>query len=132
MRYLLDTNICIYLIKKKPIKVLNELSRHHLGDIALSSVTFAELCYGVEKSEHKEKNREALERFILPFDIEPFDGRSALAYGEIRALLEKKGKVIGALDLMIAAQALASDCVLVTNNLREFKRVPNLIVENWC
>ncbi|MBY0544228.1 MAG: type II toxin-antitoxin system VapC family toxin [Gammaproteobacteria bacterium] len=131
MKYMLDTNICIYLIKKRPQKVLKKFESLKIGDICISSVTLAELMYGIKKSQHCEKNQLALEHFSVPLDIQPFDDESARCYGHIRAVLEKKGMPIGALDLMIAAHAQSINAILVTNNVKEFSRVPDLIIENW-
>jgi tRNA(fMet)-specific endonuclease VapC len=132
MKYMLDTNICIYIIKQQPQAVIKKFKLFNVGDICISSMTFAELMYGVEKSLHLKKNKTALEEFILPLDIMPFDDRAACCYGEIRAHLEKNGKVIGPLDLIIAAHARCLNAVLVTHNVKEFSRVPKLKVENWA
>ncbi len=131
MKAMLDTNICIYLIKKRPIKVLKKFNAFHIGNICISSITLAELMYGVEKSQYPKKNRAALEEFTLPLDIMPFDEEVTHYYGDIRAYLEKKGTPIGALDLMIAAHAQCISATLVTNNVKEFARVPKLKIENW-
>lgn len=131
MRVLLDTNICIYMIKNKPPEVRKHFERFVPGDIAISSITVAELQYGVEKSAAREKNSLALEAFLLPLEIAPFDTESALVYGKIRAELEKKGKPIGSMDMLIAAQAIAQDFTLITHNLKEFERVPGLRCETW-
>jgi len=131
MRYMLDTNICIYLIKKKPIKVLKKLRTFYITDIVISAITLSELEYGVSKSSRKEKNRDALNKFLVPLEIVPFDDKAAVHYGEIRTYLEKKGRVIGAMDMLMGAQARSMPVTLVTNNLREFKRIPDLRVENW-
>lgn len=131
MLYLLDTDICIYLIKRRPPQVLRRFQTYALGAIGISSVTLAELHYGVAKSQFPERNRLALEAFTLPLEILPFDAAAAAAYGQVRAALERQGRPIGAMDLMIAAHALALKAVLVTNNTREFERVPALKVENW-
>lgn len=131
MKVLLDTNICIYLIKNRPPEVRKHFERFLPGDIAISSITVAELQYGVEKSTAKEKNALALEAFLLPLEIAPFDFKSALAYGKIRAELERQGRPIGSLDMLIAAQAIAQDLTLVTHNLKEFARVPGLACETW-
>ncbi len=132
MKYMLDTNICIYIIKQNPQAVIKKFKLFNVGDICISSMTFAELMYGVEKSTHQKKNKAALEEFILPLDIMPFDDRAACNYGEIRTHLEKSGNVIGPLDLIIAAHARCLNAVLVTNNVKEFSRVPKLKVENWA
>lgn len=131
MRYMLDTNICIYLINKRPAKVLDRFRRLEVGDVGVSSVTVAELAYGVAKS-GSERNRAALEGFLLPLEIADFDQKAAWKFGEIRSVLERAGKPIGPFDMQIAAHALALGCVVVTNNLREFQRVPDLAVENWA
>jgi len=131
MKYLLDTNICIYLIKNKPIELVRKFEKVGEGKLAISSVTLAELEYGVEKSLYKVQNRMALNAFLAPIDVLEFGGRQALIYGRIRAELERGGRVIGGLNVMIAAQALADGLVLITNNEREFVRVEGLRVENW-
>jgi len=131
MRYLLDTNICIYLIKKKPLQVLEKLRTLAIVDVGISAVTLAELEFGVAKSSRPQQNNEALQTFVVPLEILPFDDRAACSYGEIRAYLEKKGQPIGSLDMLIAAHASSLSLTLVTNNLREFKKVPGLNVESW-
>ncbi len=131
MKYLLDTNICIYLIKQKPPKVLKHFKSHAVGDIGISSITLAELRYGVSKSQHIERNRQALDEFILPLEIEDFDEKAAAEYGTIRADLEKAGKPIGSMDMLIAAHALAFGATLVTNNTKEFKQIRSLKVVDW-
>jgi len=132
MKYLLDTNICIYLIKQQPPRVMDAFRSHAIGEIGVSSITVSELWYGVAKSTHRQANAQALEQFLLPLIVSPFDGRAGEAYGEIRATLEKQGQPIGAMDLLIAAHAISLGVRLVTNNEREFARVPDLIVENWA
>jgi tRNA(fMet)-specific endonuclease VapC len=131
MKYMLDTNICIYLIKQQPKEVIKKFQGIALGEIAISTVTVAEMMYGVGKSLYKEKNKTALEAFLAPLEVVDFDFAAAQQYGEVRAYLEKIGEPIGSYDLMIAAQALSLGLVLVTNNEQEFKRIPDLIVENW-
>jgi tRNA(fMet)-specific endonuclease VapC len=131
MKYMLDTNICIYLIKQQPREVINKFQGIIPGEIAISSVTVAEMMYGVGKSQQKERNKSALESFLAPLEIVDFDFKAAQYYGVIRAYLEKMGTPIGAYDLMIAAHALSFGLILVTNNEREFQRIPDLIVENW-
>lgn len=131
MRFMLDTNICIYIIKKKPLKVLERLRTLNVTDVAISSITLSELEYGVAKSSQPEQNRDALSAFLVPLEIIPFDQRAAYHYGEIRTFLEKKGIVIGAMDMLIASHAVSLSVTLVTNNLREFKRIPELRLENW-
>ncbi|MBK5963116.1 VapC toxin family PIN domain ribonuclease [Thiocystis minor] len=127
---LLDTNICIYLINARPPEVLARFRRFRLGEIGLSSVAAAELAYGVAKS-GSARNRQALEMFLAPLEILPFDDKAVWVYGEVRAALERRGQPIGALDTMIAAHALSLNACLVTNNLGEFSRVPGLLLENW-
>lgn len=131
MKYLLDTNICIYIIKRKPPEVFKRFRAYEVGDIGVSTVTIAELTHGTQKSQHPEKNQAALDQFLLPLEIIDFDITAAQTYGFIRAQLEKKGTPIGPLDFLIAAQALSLDIRLVTNNEKEFLRVPELTVENW-
>jgi tRNA(fMet)-specific endonuclease VapC len=131
MKYMLDTNICIYLIKQKPPKVLKHFKSHAVGDIGISSITLAELRYGVSKSQHVEKNRQALDEFILPLEIEDFNEKAAAAYGTVRADLEKAGKPIGSMDMLIGAHALALGATLVTNNTKELKQIKDLKVVDW-
>lgn len=131
MKYILDTNICIYIIRTHPENVLKKFKSFNPDDICISSVTLAELMYGVHKSHYYQKNKIALEGFTAPLDVAPFDGDAANHYGEIRAYLEKKGTPIDPLDMMIAAQARSMDLILVTNNKKEFSRVPHLIIEDW-
>ncbi len=128
---MLDTNICIYIIKKHPASILKKFLTFSPGDIAISSITVSELYYGVYQSQHIEKNLLALQNFLLPLEIEAYDDNAAIYYGQIRTALEKIGTPIGALDFMIAAHALSLDIPIVTNNEKEFLRVPDLRVENW-
>jgi tRNA(fMet)-specific endonuclease VapC len=128
MRYLLDTNICIYVIKRRPPQVLARFQHCIVGDIGLSTVTLAELQYGVAKSAFPARNQEALDAFTLPLEVVPFDA-AALAYGAIRAALERQRRPIGAMDLLIAAHARSLGVTLVTNNPREFGRVEGLQIE---
>lgn len=132
MQYLLDTNICIYLIKQKPAKVLTRFQTLTLSDIGISSITVAELEYGVCKSQQKEKNRNALMQFLIPLEIVAFDQTAATMYGSIRSDLESRGLVISAMDMLIAAHALSLGVTLVSNNVREFSRIANLSLENWA
>jgi tRNA(fMet)-specific endonuclease VapC len=131
MKYMLDTNICIYLIRQKPEKVLRRFKNHSIGDIGISSITLAELRFGVEKSQQIQNNRQALEEFILPLEIADFDERAAMTYGAVRAALEKAGTPVGSMDMLIGAHALSFDVTLVTNNVREFKQIKNLKVVDW-
>lgn len=127
---LLDTNICIYMINAKPAAVLERFKHYRLGEIGLCSVVAAELAFGVAKS-GSARNRQALEMFLAPLTILPFDERAAWAYGDLRAELERRGTPIGSLDTMIAAHALSQQATLITNNTREFAQVPGLQVDNW-
>jgi len=135
VRYLLDTNICITMIKQRPLRVMEKFRACDVGDIGVSSITVSELWYGVAKSLNqasKAANSKALRQFLLPLNVVSFDERAAEAYGEIRAALEQAGEPIGGMDLLIAAQAVSLGIPLVTNNERKFTRVPDLIVENWA
>ena len=127
---LLDTNICIHIINAKPPAVLARFQQYQLGDIGLSSVVAAELAFGVAKS-GSVRNRQALEMFLAPLTILPFDEDAIWAYGTLRAELERRGTPIGSLDTLIAAHALSQQATLVTNNTREFSRVPGLSLDNW-
>ncbi len=129
--YLLDTNICIYIIRKKPKKVLNQLQSISPTEIGISAVTLGELQYGVENSKQPTKNQEALNYFLAPLEIYLFGVEAAQMYGKVRADLETRGKTIGPFDTMIGAHALALGAILVTNNTREFSRIKSLSVENW-
>jgi tRNA(fMet)-specific endonuclease VapC len=131
MPYLLDTNICIYIIKKSPSRVLEKLRSLQVGDAAISSITLSELEYGVAKSSRPQQNRDALSAFLTPFDILSYDQSAAAHYGSVRSYLEKKGILIGPMHLLIAAHALSLALTVVTNNIREFKRIPDLRLENW-
>lgn len=131
MIYLLDTNICIYIIKQSPPSVLERFATFTPNQIGISMVTVAELQYGAQKSKYPARNLAALEQFFSPFSLFPFDSSAAVEYGLIRAALEKQGTPIGALDMLIAAQAKSLSAILVTNNIKEFSRVAELTVENW-
>ena len=130
--WLLDTNICIYLLKQKPRAVLDRLRGVEITSVAISSVTLAELEYGVAKSSRPDQNREALAALVAPLAVAPFDDAAAARYGPLRAELERRGRPIGSLDMLIAAHALSLGRTLVTNDEREFSRVPGLPVENWA
>lgn len=130
--YMLDTNIIIYAIKNNPTSVIKELEKHEYSQICLSSITYAELVYGVEKSISVNKNWLALSLMLSNMHILEFDNLAAEEYGKIRAELEKKGNIIGPMDMLIAAHALSKNCTLVTNNAKEFKRVTNLKIVNWA
>lgn len=131
MRYLLDTNICIYIIKKKPAEVFARFREHQVGDIGISAITYSELAYGVANSRRREQNRLALEEFVTPLEVVAYTPDVAHTYGRIRAHLRRSGQTIGALDQLIAAHAAYLGVVLVTNNVDEFSRVPRLKVETW-
>ena len=131
MRYMLDTNICIELIRGRGERVLKKVKKLQVNDIGLSVLTYAELEHGIWKSARPEQNRIALNLFCAPLEIAPFESDAAAVYGRLRAQLEETGKVIGPMDLLIAAHALTLSCTLITNNEREFRRVKGLQVENW-
>lgn len=131
MTYLLDTNICIAIIKKCPAEVKKRLTKTAVGDVAISSIVLAELCYGVELSQRQEENNAALDDFLQYVTVLDWPEQASHQYGIIRAYLRKKGTPIGANDLLIAAHALALDAILVSDNSKEFLRVPELKLENW-
>ncbi len=131
MKLMLDTNICIAIIKQKPKDILEKFSAYQVGDICISSVTLAELRYGVAKSQYQDKNQAGLDEFILPLEVPSFDEAAAIYYGTLRAALEKKGAPIGSLDTLIAAHALSLNLTLVTNNTKEFNRIPSLKLIDW-
>lgn len=131
MKYMLDTNICIYTIKHKPPEVIKNFLRHNPDEMCISSITYAELMHGVEKSQAVERNRMAITLFLSAITILPFNQYAAEEYGKVRAELERKGTPIGLMDMLIAGHARAEELVLVTNNTREFFRVENLEVEDW-
>ncbi len=127
---LLDTNTCIYIINNRPPNVLERFRKYKAGEVGISSIAASELTYGVAKS-GSVKNRKALDMFLAPLKVLPFDSQCLWFYADLRASLEKKGLTIGAMDTLIAAHALSIDGTLVTNNLKEFARVPKLKLENW-
>lgn len=131
MKYLLDTNICIYVINNRPPQVIARFREKALSSVAVSALTVSELAFGAAKS-GSQRNLETLEKFLAPVDILPFDEACAWQYGQVRAHLSRIGTPIGSIDQLIAAHALALDAVLVTNNVREFQRVPSLRIENWA
>jgi tRNA(fMet)-specific endonuclease VapC len=131
VKYLLDTNICIYIINERPMQVLDRFRRLATSELGISSVTVAELAFGVAKS-GSVRNRVALQTFLVPLEVAPFDLAAALTYGDVRAELERRGQPIGPLDLQIAAHALSLNATVVTNNEREFRKVVGLNVENWA
>lgn len=130
LQYMLDTNICIYVIKNYPAK-LREIFNRLAEQLSISTITLAELSYGAEKSERRLENLQATEQFTARLDVLPFSPKAATHYGQIRAALERAGKPAGPHDMLIAAHARAEGLTVVTNNMREFKRVPGLQVENW-
>jgi len=132
IKYMLDTNICIYIIKQKPKNVIERFRQAQVSEIGVSSITLSELEYGVMKSAKPEQNKLALAQFIAPIEISAYDDVAAQHYGVIRAHLERQGTPIGSLDMLIAAHALSQNSVLITNNESEFKRVSNLRIENWA
>jgi len=129
--YLLDTNICIYIAKQKPLHVLKRFKELSVGDVAMSVISYGELIYGAQKSQHTEKSMKNLNQLIQLIPPLPLPLECGEQYGRIRKTLEKRGKTIGNNDLWIAAHALALNTTLVSNNLKEFERVPNLNLENW-
>ncbi len=132
MKYLLDTNICIYIINEKPDRVLRKFEQYPVFEFGISSITHAELQYGIEKNKNKKTNQDALDEFLLPLTILPFHGKKLVTcYGEIRASLESKGRTIGPLDMLIAAHALSLNLTIISNNIKEFSRIPKLKSENW-
>jgi tRNA(fMet)-specific endonuclease VapC len=130
LRYLLDTNMVIYVLKRRPMKVL-EIFNKNASRMAISSITLSELMYGAEKSQQVDKNLEAVEEFVSHLEVLSYDAKASQHYGQIKAKLEKKGQIIGENDIHIAAHAISQGLTLVTNNLKEFKRVPHLALENW-
>ncbi|MFN0165470.1 MAG: type II toxin-antitoxin system VapC family toxin [Bryobacteraceae bacterium] len=132
MRYLLDTNICIYIAKRRPPTVLARFEQLQPGDIGMSVITLFELSYGAWKSDRPEKTLEAIHSLTRLIPVVPLDASTSGHCGRLRADLERKGRSIGAYDLLIAAQALSLDVIMVTNNVREFDRVPGLKMENWA
>jgi tRNA(fMet)-specific endonuclease VapC len=131
MQLMLDTDICIYIIKQKPASIQKHFQKHRVGDIGISSITLSELNYGVAKSAYRDKNAAALEEFIIPLEVLPFDEEAVRVYGNVRAALEKAGKPIGAMDMLIAAHALSLGVPLATNNSREFSHIPALQLIDW-
>ena len=131
MKYMLDTNICIFAIRNSNDNVLKKFREHLEDELYISSITLAELMYGVEKSRKPEQNRNALLQFLTLIDIKEFSEKAAIEYGKICAFLENQGTPIGPLDTLIAAHAVSENMILVTHNMKEFLRVPDLTVENW-
>ena len=131
MMRLLDTNTCIYFLNRASDRIIAQFKKFSPSVIKLSSITVAELFFGAEKSKAKKKNWEIVESFVSTFEIIPFDGESSRIYAKIRASLEEAGTPIGPMDLLIASISLANDFVLVTNNIKEFKRIKKIRLESW-
>ena len=129
--YLLDTNICIYAINRKPASVINAIKEKSVLGLYISSITLAELEYGIENSLQQDRNRIALQKFISVFNVLDFDAEDAISYGKLRSRLKRAGKLIGPFDMLLAAQALSKDMIFVTNNASEFERVEGLQLEDW-
>lgn len=132
MTYMLDTNICIYVMKKRPENVLRRFQKELYSGLCISSITLAELEYGMKHSSDPVRNEQALLRFLAPMNILPFGLAAASEYGEIRGYLQSQGTPIGPLDMLIAGHARSEGMILVTNNGKEFERVPDLVLENWA
>lgn len=130
LKYLLDTNIVIYVLKRRPAEVLAVFNTN-ASRMAISSITLSELMYGAEKSQNINRNLEAIEEFVSHLDVLPYDAKASQHYGQIKATLERKGEISGENDIHIAAHAISQGLILVSNNLKEFNRVPNLALENW-
>jgi tRNA(fMet)-specific endonuclease VapC len=130
-RYMLDTNMCIYIAKQRPPEVRARFERLKPGQLVMSAITYGELYYGASKSSQQAKALAQLQELVQDIPVEELDSRASEAYGEIRATLEKEGRLIGNNDLWIGAHALALNLTLATNNEREFKRIPGLSLENW-
>ena len=131
MKYMLDTNICIYIIKRKPQTATERFLQTEISQIGISTITLSELLFGVSKSSKPDQNKIALAQFVAPLEIMAYDDLAAQYYGDLRAYLERQGKPIGSLDMLIAAHALSITTTLVTNNEKEFVRIPDLKIENW-
>jgi tRNA(fMet)-specific endonuclease VapC len=129
--YLLDTNICIYIVNNRPQNIIQRIESYNPLDIKISAISIAEMEYGASKSERRERNCQALMDFVSNFEIIPFELKDAEIYGIIRADLEQRGKIIGAYDMQLAAQALCRDYTFITNNIKEFNRIQKLKTENW-
>lgn len=131
MKYLLDTDICVFIIRKHPQSVFSKLRQQAFGEVGISSITHSELLYGAYKSQSPKRNLAALEQFLIPLEIISYSSEVSFYYGKVRTALEKRGQPIGALDTMIAAHALSLNLTLITNNTREFSRVEDLHLQNW-
>ena len=131
MSYYLDTNVCIFFLKGTHPALLRTILSHSPNALRIPAIVAAELIHGAEKSANPVKNSEQVKKFLMPFEIAPFDVLAAYSYGKIRSSLEKRGEIIGPNDLLIAATVLSQSGILVTNNVKEFARVENLAVEDW-
>ncbi len=131
MKFLIDTNICIYIMSNHPPEVLQKFKSIGVGKVGISSITVAELHYGACKSNHIKKNIKRLDEFLSPFEILSYDENASRYYGKIRSQLEEQGTIIGPLDMLIAAHALSNNLILITNNDKEFTRIKSLKIENW-
>ncbi|PID47108.1 MAG: VapC toxin family PIN domain ribonuclease [Proteobacteria bacterium] len=130
-KILLDTDTCIYIINNKPSYVREMFEKYNALDIAISSISLSELIFGIEKSKYKEQNKNALQVFLAPLDVLDFGYEQSIIYGKLRADLEKNQSLIGSMDMLIASHALSLGLILVTNNEKDFKKVPKLKVQNW-
>jgi tRNA(fMet)-specific endonuclease VapC len=130
LHYMLDTNICIYVIKSRPAELREQFNRL-TEQICISTITLAELFYGVEKSSRRAQNLQAVEEFVARLEALPFSAEAAAHYGQVRAELERAGQLAGPYDMLIGAHARSAGLIVVTNNLREFERIPGLRIENW-
>ncbi|MDR1149478.1 MAG: type II toxin-antitoxin system VapC family toxin [Spirochaetaceae bacterium] len=128
---MLDTNMCIYIIKKKTEHILNELQNKRKDGLAISTITLAELEYGNENSQYKEKNKIALMQFLTIIDVRPFDEKASKEFGKIKKYLKDRKCLIGPYDMLIGAHAKSLGLILVTNNVKEFERINDLRIENW-
>jgi len=131
MKWMLDTDTCIAIIKRKPENALKKLRGKSIGQVGISAITLSELTFGIEKSRRRDQAREALSEFVIALEVAPFEGDAASVYGMVRASLEVKGQPIGPLDTLIGAHALSLDVTLVTHNTREFSRIDGLRLEDW-
>ncbi len=131
MKYMLDTNICIYIIKRSPESIFNRFKELTVNDVSISGITLCELQFGVSNSKKKEQNQQALNEFLAPINILEFPSAASQTYGDVRVELKSTGKIIGPLDLLIAAHALYLNLTIATNNIKEFARIPRLKLEDW-
>ena len=130
-QYMLDTNICIYIIKQQPPKVFRKFQALNIGQVSISAITYSEMQYGISNSSQPDRNQTALNAFLAPIHILDYPSDASPVYGKIRTDLKRKGQIIGANDLLIATHALSLGVTLVTNNVKEFKRIKKLHIENW-